>query len=137
MLSLICDDDYAWRRVTARAIGGTVLSADTIAGALTLAKRMQPSVILLDVILPDGIGWESIPGFKQAAPYAEIVVMTAHGRRCDALRSVGEHGAFAYLDKCEGLEALLRTVRRAFNSSVVAAVRGRSVERARFAVVRR
>jgi|SRR6185312_11596561 len=137
MLSLICDDDTSWRRILERALGGTILSVDTIAEAITLTKKMQPHVVLLDVILPDGIGWEAIPTFRAASPHTEIVVMTAFARRTDGLRAIGEHHAFAYLDKSDGLDTIVRTVRRAFNSSIVGALRGAAARETRRAAVRR
>jgi DNA-binding NtrC family response regulator len=112
-----------------RALDGTILFADTIAAALMLAEKMRPHVLLLDVILPDGIGWEAIPDFRAVSPHTEIVVMTAMARRSDALRAVGEHGAFAYVDKCEGLDAILRTVGQAFCSTRSLAVRAAPTQR--------
>lgn len=122
MLSVICDDDTIYRRALGKSLDGQVVHAGDIATALRLTKELKPNVVLLDVVLPDGIGWEAIPEFRAASPHTEIVVMTALGRRCDAIRAVGEHGAFAYLDKCEGTKKIRQVVQRAFIASLVATV---------------
>lgn len=127
MTSLICDDDPVWRRLMRRVLGGTVLEAESIEGALMLAKKTAPHVLLLDVILPDGLGWQAIPRFREVSPRTEIVVVSAMPIRTDGLRSIG-HGyrAFAYLDKLEGLDGIASVVRRAFHASVVGLVHERA-----------
>lgn len=135
MRILVCDDDRAWLRAMSRALNAEVLQASTIEAALTVAEKMEPNVLLLDAMLPDGIGWQAIPCFRAASPRTEIVVVTAHPRRTDALRTIGEHRAFAYLDKCESLEVIRRVVRQAFMASVVGAVRERARPAARMAAV--
>lgn len=125
MISVICDDDGVWCRALSKSLGGHVFHANDLETALQLTKEMRPNVILLDVVLPDGIGWEAIPDFRAASPHTEIVVVTAHGRCCDAIRAVGEFGAFAYLDKSEGTRAINEVAREAFIASLVSCAAAR------------
>jgi DNA-binding response OmpR family regulator len=106
-----------------RVLESQVVVAETIEAAVATAGELRPHVILLDAMLPDGIGWEAIPRFRRVSPHSEIVVATALGRLTDGVRAVGEHGAFAYLDKSEGTETIRREMRRAFMASMVGAVR--------------
>jgi DNA-binding NarL/FixJ family response regulator len=106
-----------------RALDGQVVHAETIEEALVWAGKLQPNVILLDTILPDGIGWEAIPRFRDASPNSEIVIVTAHGTLTDAIRAVGEFRAKAYIEKRDGVDAIRNEVREAFMASLVGAVR--------------
>lgn len=123
MVTVICDDDAVWRRAMSRAVRGKHHHAENLREALRITKETQPNVLLLDVLLPDGLGWEAIPQFRAASPNTEIVVVTSFGRMSDGLRVLGEHRAFAYLDKSEGLKAIRSVVRRAFIASCVKSAR--------------
>lgn len=125
MLSMICDDDPDWRRAVARALDGRVVHAEDLGSALTQFEHIKPTVLLLDVLLPDGIGWEAIPEFRARSPHTQIIVMTALPRRTDGVRSLGEHRAFAYIDKSDGLETIRRTVRRAAMVSLISSVKAK------------
>ncbi len=123
MISLVCDDDCVWGRAVSRALSGEVHQADTIESGLVRAAELQPHVILLDTILPDGIGWQAIPRFRAVSPRSEIVVVTALGKRTDGIRAIGEFGAFAYIEKTDGLQAVRKEMRRAFMASTIGSVR--------------
>lgn len=53
--------------------------ADTAEEAVELARTTQPEVIVLDDRLAGALtGVDAVPGFKEAAPEAKIILFTAH-----------------------------------------------------------
>ena len=50
--------------------------AESGAGAIELFFRHRPAVVLLDVCLPDGNGFEVMQCFKQAAPECAVVLLS-------------------------------------------------------------
>jgi two-component system response regulator RegX3 len=69
----------------------------TAAGALELAGRVEPDLVLLDVMLPDGSGYDVCRELR-AASAVPIIMLTARGEETD--RIVGlELGADDYIVK--------------------------------------
>ncbi len=75
-----------------------VAEAGTAADVLTLAKRLRPAVVLLDVGLPDGDGIELVGEVRQQAPGA-IVVLVSGRREQDYGGRVADSGADAFVEK--------------------------------------
>jgi len=91
-------------------VGETGQSAE----ALWLAHRLQPNVILIDLMDPEQAGVELIRRLHQALPACNIVVLTHLGeqqRVCAALHA----GAIGYLLKDVLQPDLLRAIRAAAN----------------------
>lgn len=118
MTTLVCDDDRVWGRAMARTLDGQVVHAETIDTAVTWAEKLQPNVIILDTILPDGVGWEAIPRFRAASPTSQFLVVTAHSKLTDGIRALGEFGAAAYIEKGDGMAVIRREARLAFMASL-------------------
>jgi DNA-binding NarL/FixJ family response regulator len=53
-----------------------VAEADSGAGAIELFFQYRPSVVLLDVCLPDSNGFEVMQCFKQAAPHCAVILLS-------------------------------------------------------------
>jgi two-component system, OmpR family, response regulator RegX3 len=71
--------------------------AATAAEGLELAARIQPDLVLLDVMLPDGSGFDVCRELRQRSP-VPIIMLTARGEEAD--RVVGlELGADDYIVK--------------------------------------
>jgi two-component system, OmpR family, response regulator RegX3 len=71
--------------------------ASTVAEALELAARMQPDLVLLDVMLPDGSGYDVCRELRRDSE-VPIIMLTARGEETD--RIVGlELGADDYIVK--------------------------------------
>jgi len=69
----------------------------TVAGALELAARVEPDLVLLDVMLPDGSGYDVCRELR-AGSSVPIIMLTARGEETD--RIVGlELGADDYIVK--------------------------------------
>ena len=97
---LIVENDLAFARVLlagARAAGFKGLVTSTGASALTMAREFHPSVITLDIHLPDMSGWRILDRLKGdlATRHVPICVVSTDDARDRALRS----GALGFLAK--------------------------------------
>jgi len=98
---LVVDDEESivWvLRKAVESLGLQVVTASTAERALEAARTRTPDVILLDVKLPGMDGLKALEEFKRVAPYAKVVVMTAHGSLDTAVRAL-KLGALEYLPK--------------------------------------
>lgn len=98
---LIIDDEPQLLRLLSRMMeleGYTVLAASNRKIALQLAEEEQPQVVLCDVFLPDGNGVDMINELKKLLPYAEVILLTAHGNIIDGVQAI-KNGAFDYITK--------------------------------------
>jgi adenylate cyclase len=97
---LVIDDDATARELLTdrlKAEGFSVVSASGGLEGLKLAKELRPSVITLDVLMPDLDGWSVLAALRQDSELAEIPVIMVtildQHRRAVAL------GAAGYLTK--------------------------------------
>ncbi|RYU76444.1 sigma-54-dependent transcriptional regulator [Hymenobacter persicinus] len=114
---LLIDDETSLRQVLTRVLeleGYSMLTAPTAHQGLELLRQHaeQVLVVLSDVKLPDGHGLTLLPRYKQAAPLAEVVLLTAYGTIADGVRAMKE-GAFDYLTKGDSDDQLVVVVDRA------------------------
>jgi len=82
----------------------------TGADAIALAAAHRPAVMVLDASMPDMDGLEALPRLREAAPDAEVVVLTASeddGNLLAAIRA----GASGYLLKSEPPERIVGFLR--------------------------
>ena len=78
---MLVDDNPTFLRITARFITaedwievqGSALSGEE---AVTIAPRLQPDVILLDLNMPGAGGLAAIPRLRQLVPDARIIALT-------------------------------------------------------------
>ncbi len=75
-----------------------IATAPSAREGLQMASELQPSLVMIDMVLPDGSGVALIPEIKALAPDAPIVVMTAHHDTASTIRAM-KAGAFDYLHK--------------------------------------
>ncbi len=98
---LVIDDEEAicWGLAElGKRLGWEVATAATAEQGLDLAGRKQPTLVLLDVRLPGMDGLAALPKLREAAPAAQVVVMTAHGDLGTAVEAV-RAGALDYVAK--------------------------------------
>ena len=102
--SILLVDDHALLRESLaaafRAAGmfSEVFEAQDGAEAVRVAEVLQPTLILLDVALPDGSGFEVLSRLKSVAPAAVVVFLSMH--RLDAYAAKAfSLGASGYLTK--------------------------------------
>ncbi len=76
---LLCDDAVAYGILFERWLredGVEVTQARTAAEALPLAEQLQPRVIVLDHLLPDGTSAELLPRLRAVAPQARVLLIS-------------------------------------------------------------
>lgn len=102
MKILLVDDSRPIRMENQRALveaGYEVICAEDGESALQLAQKVQPDVILLDMILPKMSGPEVLEHLKQDAGTAKIPVVVLSGLSDKNRQKLIEAGAEEYLEK--------------------------------------
>jgi two-component system, NarL family, response regulator NreC len=84
--------------------------ADTAERAVLMARRLQPDLIVLDLLLPRKSGDEVIPDLANVAPQARVLVVSSQAAPSSVRRALSA-GAAGYLPK------------RSSDSELVAAIR--------------
>ena len=110
---LVIDDDATARELLTdqlRAEGFSVVTASGGLEGLKLAKEVHPSVITLDVIMPDLDGWSVLAALRQDSELSEIPVIMI--TILDQQRRGVALGAAGYLTKPIDREQLHRLVER-------------------------
>jgi adenylate cyclase len=110
---LVIDDDATARELLSEQLKAEGFSVVTAAGGLEglkLAKELRPSVITLDVIMPDLDGWSVLAALRQDSELAEIPVIMV--TILDQQRRAVALGAAGYLTKPIDRERLHRLVER-------------------------
>ena len=110
---LIVDDHApfrdAARRVLTAAGFDVVAGAGDRAGGRKLARELHPDVVLVDVQLPDGDGFQLARELTRR-PGAPVVVLVSGRPRSDYGRLVERSGARGFIDKAEFSAPRLRAV---------------------------
>jgi two-component system response regulator DevR len=72
--------------------------ASTVAGGVKLCQELKPTVVLLDIRLPDGSGFEACRQILSALPLTRVVMLTAHTND-NLVYDAVTAGAHGYLQK--------------------------------------
>lgn len=119
-IRVLIADDHALVRAGIRAlverIDGVVVVGEAGKGseALELVRELGPDLILLDITMPDGNGFDVLDQVTKLYPEIKVIVLTVHEAGEYALRAVRE-GAAGYLPKSAAsieLEQAIQTVIR-------------------------
>ncbi len=78
--------------------------------AVAKAKDLQPDVIVMDLVMPEGGGITAIAAIKGSMPNTRILVLTTFGDEASVTAAM-QAGADGYLLKDAGGEALLNSIR--------------------------
>lgn len=100
VIRVLIADDHAIVREGIRRVLGTDAGFEVVgeaidgSGAVTLARKLEPDVIVLDLSMPELSGLEAAEQIRRMAPAARILVLSIHDHEEYVARSVraGVHG---------------------------------------------
>ena len=115
MKLLIVDDSELIRTCLLRLLRDiqgieVIHTADTLAQTLESVRHLLPTLLILDLNLPDGNAIQSIRTLKQLAPQMQIAMFTNDVNNSNRKKSL-EAGADWFFDKSIEFEKLLDVVR--------------------------
>lgn len=96
-------------------VGYQAVSAENGEEALLLAKKDNPDVVLLDVMMPGMDGFEVCERLKQDDSQSKVVIYTAKMDGVDAARA-RQVGADDFTVKTSDFKYLLETIEKVLNS---------------------
>ncbi len=112
---LIIDDENEFRSLLIKLLkleDFTTYEAATGEAGLSLMKKDDISVVIVDVKLPDINGIDLIPRIRKINNLCEILVLTAYGTIEDGVRAIKE-GALDYITKGDEDNKIIPLVQRA------------------------
>ncbi|NGP09745.1 response regulator transcription factor, partial [Rhodococcus sp. 14C212] len=111
---MVVDDHPMWRDGVSRDLEAAgfrvVATADGVGAAARRAAAVQPTVVLMDMSLPDGTGTEATAAVLRVSPASRVLVLSASSERDDVLGAV-KAGASGYLVKSASAAELVEAVR--------------------------
>jgi two-component system KDP operon response regulator KdpE len=109
---LVVDDEPSMirtLRTNLRGHGFQVETAETAGDALASYERRQPDLVVLDLNLPDGDGFEVVRRIRERSG-TPIIVLSARGGENDKVNAL-DLGADDYMTKPFGIDELLARIR--------------------------
>ena len=85
--------------------------ASTASEAVTLARRHEPDIVLMDVRLPDGSGVEAAIAIRSITKRTAFIFLTAYDS-VEVLGEAVEAGAAAFLPKSDASETVVEAIKR-------------------------
>ena len=92
--------------------GFEIETASTAAVGLKALKHKPPSLVLLDLQLPDMEGLQMLDQIKMERPETQVIILTAHDTLNNAIESI-KRGAYHFISKPYAPEELLSLVEKA------------------------
>src|SRR5881296_477212 len=92
--------------------GYEVETAPTATQGLKLLKSKTPTLVLLDLHLPDADGLETLDRIKTELPDMQVIILTAHDSLHNAIESI-KRGAYHFISKPYAAEELLSLMEKA------------------------
>lgn len=120
MKILVADDEQAVRESLRRSLtfnGYEVVLAEDGAQAVELIEKEQPTLVILDVMMPQMDGLEVCRTLRGTGDDRPILLLTARDGVSDRVAGL-DAGADDYLPKPFALEELLARVRSLFRRSI-------------------
>jgi len=112
---LLAEDHAVVREATAEIVDHqpdmrVVGQAGTVEEAVSLARALQPNVIVMDIAMPRLNGLEATRRVAAECPGCRVLVLTAHEEERTIIQLL-EAGAVGYLPKTVSLDELLDAIR--------------------------
>ena len=95
--------------------GYQVDTAPTATQGLKTLKSKPPTLVLLDLRLPDADGLEMLDRIKTELPEVQVIILTAHDSLHNAIESI-KRGAYHFISKPYAPEELLSLVEKALET---------------------
>jgi DNA-binding NtrC family response regulator len=118
---LIVDDEERLRKLLARILeleGYHILQAQNVHSAFKILLHEEVHVVISDVKLPDGNGFDVLAKLKQQYNWIEVVMLTAFGNISDGVAAI-KKGAFDYLTKGDENEKIIPVVSKAVEKALL------------------
>jgi DNA-binding NtrC family response regulator len=115
---LLVDDEPEICWILSRALGESgyeVVTAESAQAALAAFESQAPEVVLLDLRLPDGDGFDVLRRIRELDEHALVVMLTGHGTIESAVRAM-KLGAFDYLIKPVHLDEVRVVIEKALET---------------------
>ncbi|PXW92352.1 LuxR family two component transcriptional regulator [Sphaerotilus hippei] len=112
---LVCDDHFIVRQGLRQTLGAApdvmvIDEAGSSADCLSLAQRLMPDVLLLDLALAGRDGLETLTALRTLCPRVPVLMLSTYPERLYAVRCM-QQGASGYLHKSTGASELLQAIR--------------------------
>lgn len=115
---LVIEDEEVIRQLCGRlleAMGHRLEIVGRLTDGLALIRRDPPDLLITDLRLPDGNGWEAVRELRRIAPGSKIIVVTGSASPEDE----GEFSRLeAYIQKPFDIEDLSATVRKVLGEPI-------------------
>jgi DNA-binding response OmpR family regulator len=115
---LVIDDDEITLTLLQNVLqdeGCEVFSTADGPQGITIFKRMEPDLVLLDLGLPSMNGLEVLRKIKAIDQDARIIIVTGYGTE-EAAEVARKYGAFDFVQKPANYEDFLTRIRAALNT---------------------
>ena len=100
--ALIVEDESALRNILARELkkeGFEVVEAENGIEGYKMAEKVSPDIILLDIMMPQMNGLESMKKIKEKNPYIPIIILTNLAADDKMLQKIMEERPSYYIVK--------------------------------------
>jgi DNA-binding NarL/FixJ family response regulator len=119
---VIVEDQTAIREMMKGAVEAlegyrVIAHAGDLEEAGRLCRQQQPDILVLDLALPSGSGFDLIPGLREACPRTRVVIFSGH-LRLGIIRRALLSGAHGFVEKTAALEEFHRALRAAGSGQV-------------------
>lgn len=111
---LIVDDDLHMRKMLEAILeseGYSVTLAKSGPEAMAIMKEEQPSLVLLDYMMPGMNGLDVLKEIKKSHPQTDVIIVTGHGSEKISLEMM-KSGAADYIQKPFSMDQLLNSISR-------------------------
>src|SRR5438045_6413275 len=98
--------------------GYHVDTAPTASQGLKLLKSKSPTLVLLDLQLPDADGLEMLDRIKTELPQIQVIILTALDSLHNAIESI-KRGAYHFISKPYAPEELLNLIEKALETQLL------------------